>query len=545
MRVPQAQGHQSKITCTNDIYKEVRQVVANVTNLWSWTHHNTTHYRMRLAGMAKVKVGETLYPVHRFFLDGQPAFSGVNAESTFALSHTAVTDPSVQEVRTHHSTPLFPHVLMLIKLRWLLKLHSALCELDYKMCSMRNLIQGVLFVIIQQYADVEADSGFDAKVSTLGADLNIQSVIDDLIEQLHRSLGAAWKAFLEYVSTCDARRTLMSSSTDLAPPKVVSNGVLWNMIDEIFLAYVLKHPRDTIRLNELFQDLDAFHVPVPEIPEVRIDALKEWAKATTFVTKKEKQKAAQLQAVHLVSAMELDRPGCTAPKDPMAEALTGLSYIKDGRLVTRPTRKLEKEMAMIVTRICSSHHTFPIHIRERLFHILTNDYALNNEQQLRIEVSMIQNLDDKRLPESKLYSIEQNERSRLNAYSAANAKETAHLMQPSLVAQPSEKGKLALYALPVKHPPRRLHQSAYYGNDMTRSLPDLRGFTSKDFTREEFKVPLSTGPLVWDHELKQLHTTVPPLFRKEKPVDAPLFYNAMSRNKFGNSTSSMPSVAMQ
>merc|ERR1719443_895680 len=131
----------------------------------------------------------------------------------------------------------------------------------------------------------------------------------------------------------------MVSTTDIAPPRVVSTGTLWTMIDEIFLAYVMKHPRDSVRLTELFQDLEAFHVTPPEIPEVRIDALKEWAKATTFVTKKEKQKAAQLQAIHLVSAMELDRPGCTAPKDPMAEALTGLSYIKDGRLVTRPTRK--------------------------------------------------------------------------------------------------------------------------------------------------------------------------------------------------------------
>lgn len=483
--------------------------------------------------MAKVHIGGTVYPVHRFFLDGQPGFASSNTQS-FSLSHTDVADTTVQDIHTNHATQLFPHVLMLIKLRWLLKLHSALCELDYKMASCRNLIQGILYVIVQQYADVEADSGFDAKVSSLGADLNIQAVVDDLVEQLHRSLGASWKAFIEYVATCDVRRSLMCSTTDLAPPRVVSTGSLWTMIDEIFLAYVMKHPRDSVRLTELFQDLEAFHVTPPEIPEVRIDALKEWSKATTFVTKKEKQKGAQLQAVHLVAAMELGRPGCDAPMDAMDEALMGsLTSVQNGRLVTKPHRKLEKEMAHMVVRICSSHHTFPVGIRERLFHILQNEYALTTENRLRVEVSMIQNLDDKRLSEARLCAIEHHERSRLNEYSASHAKETSYLMKPSLIGMPEDKGKVPLYAQKVEHPPRRLHQSCYYGEDMTRSLPNLRGHTSMDTTmRSAFKVPLSTGPLVWDTELRKLHTTG--LFMKMKPVDAPLRYNPMAKNKFGS-----------
>merc|ERR1719240_816382 len=130
-------------------------------------------------------------------------------------------------------------------------------------------------------------------------------------------------------------------------------------------------------------------------------------------------------------------------------------------------------MAMIVTRICNSHNTYPVGIRERLFHILGNDYALSNEQRLRIEVSMIQNLDDKRLSEAKLYAIEHHERTRLRDYSANNAKETSYLMKPSLVGMPDEKGKPPLSSQKVVHPPRRLHQSCYYGEDMTRSLPDL------------------------------------------------------------------------
>merc|ERR1719375_2868621 len=110
----------------------------------------------------------------------------------------------------------------------------------------------------------------------------------------------------------------------------------------------------------------------------------------------------------------------------------------------------------------SHHNTFPQMFRERLFHILSEEYTLSPEQKLHIEVAMIQNLDDKRLPESTLHTIEQRELTRLRRYSENNCKETAYLQKPSMVGMPEEKGKPCEYLKKIPHPPRRLHQSHYY-----------------------------------------------------------------------------------
>ena len=50
------------------------------------------------------------------------------------------------------------YVLTWMKLRLMLKLHSALVELDSKLCSLRRFLVGILYVIIQQYADQPSDS---------------------------------------------------------------------------------------------------------------------------------------------------------------------------------------------------------------------------------------------------------------------------------------------------------------------------------------------------------------------------------------------------
>merc|ERR1719356_963169 len=104
------------------------------------------------------------------------------------------------------ATPYFKHIVVLLKLRWLLRLHSACCELDYKMCSCANLIKGIQYVALQQYAEAEADSIFDSKVNVSGSHVNVESLTDDIFDQLQRALGKSWQPFLEYVSTCDPTR---------------------------------------------------------------------------------------------------------------------------------------------------------------------------------------------------------------------------------------------------------------------------------------------------------------------------------------------------
>merc|ERR1719333_1591529 len=165
----------------------------------------------------------------------------------------------------------FDDIILLLKLRWLLRLHSGCCELDYKLCSLRNLIQGMQNVATQQYAEASGDSGFAQKYKgAAGMSLNASMVWDDLVEQLHGSLGKAWRGFLGYVSSCDAGRGLHASPMDLTRPPIVSNESLAAVVDRIFLTSFLKTPRNPgggvrRRLAELFEDLEQYGIPAPQV----------------------------------------------------------------------------------------------------------------------------------------------------------------------------------------------------------------------------------------------------------------------------------------
>merc|ERR1719183_525918 len=251
----------------------------------------------------------------------------------------------VQEVYVKHHTSYFPYIILLLKLRWLLRLHSACCELDYKMCSLRNLIMGLQYVVLQQNAEAEADSGFDAKVvQHIGSHINLESTLDDMTDQLQRALGKSWRSFLEYVATCDPSRSAHGSQMDrFKPPTVVSNDSLAAVIDSIFIADFLRQPRTQTlgRLRELYDDLDMLGIEAPELPALKGAAnLRAWATAKTKPTRKDREKGggkqmeklAQVDFVALTCALELHKPEVMASEEEIADstdhALAALSQLQ-------------------------------------------------------------------------------------------------------------------------------------------------------------------------------------------------------------------------
>lgn len=213
-----------KITSVIDVYKQVRILVGMISNVWSWNNSTTTLFRLVLPGLAKVNVGQEVWVLPGFLVHDLETFCTKIPPPTSSLSRTIVTDPSVQELFVPHHSPYFKHIVVLLKLRWLLRLHSACCELDYKMCSLKNLIMGVQHVVLQQHADVDTDNIFDTKVSQHSSShLNLESVIDDIADQLQKSLGSGWRGFLEFVSSCDPSRSLHQSKLDLSKPQIISN----------------------------------------------------------------------------------------------------------------------------------------------------------------------------------------------------------------------------------------------------------------------------------------------------------------------------------
>jgi hypothetical protein len=562
-------GYQAPVRNVFDILKQTRLIISNIQNVWGWTNHTTTFFRLRLPGLCRVHVGQDVYILQGYLLQDTSVTGGFSTtQSSFSsLSHTTVTDPTVQEVYVQHHTTYFPHIILLLKLRWLIRLHSACCELDYKMCSLKNLIMGLQYVVLQQHAEAEADSGFENKVvQHIGSHINLESVLDDFTDQLQRALGKSWRSFLEFVSTCDPGRSVHTSQMDMSKkPLVVSNDTLAAVIDTIFISHFLRQPfiAGSGRLRELYDDLEMLGIPAPELPALRGAAnLRAWAVARSKPTRKDREKGggkameklAQVDFVALTCAVELHEPEVMASEEEIQEHLKAggvtvsadktpggaqdktpggtLPQISEIGIGEKPgsagppaARVILEEKPHITAAIfegavaaCSHHMTFPDGIRERLYTILCDEYGLTEAQSERLGIATAQNIDGQRLPEQRLLEMGHREKVRLRFHEAKTNKDCSHLLVSSLVGSHSEKGQPAKYCVPPPVLPRSgLPGSAFGAVDMTRSLPNLRSFrASNTFGREEFKVPLSTGPLTMDPDLHKLRTTgyfikMPPL----------------------------------
>jgi len=435
--------------------------------------------------------------------------------------------------------------------------------LDYKMCSLKNLITGLQTLLLQQHNRSESDGGFKQKhVNHVGSNINLESTLDDMTDQLQRTLGKSWNAFLEFVSTCDPSRSAHGSQMDKLggrdkPPVVVSNDSLASVIDSIFIANFLRQPRTKVlgRLEGLYADLKMLGIPVPYLPALRGAAnLRAWATAKTKPTRKDRQagggkqmeKLAQIDFVALTCAVELHEPEVMitdieieeSADVSMASQLTpdATPQISNFRLnsaesskppsASPPAAKViladrPRLTAPIFEGILAAlqHHiTFPDGIRERLFNVLTEEYNLTQEQSERVGIATVQNIEGHRLPEHTLLQMDGQEKVRIRNHEAVSNKDCSHLLVSALVPAPSQIGQPTKYMLP---PPVSLRTglpgSAFGSVDMCRSLPNLRGFTAKNnLGRGEFKVALSTGPLTMDPDNNQLRTTgffikMPPL----------------------------------
>lgn len=303
----------------------------------------------------------------------------------------------------------------------------------------------------------------------------------------------------------------------------------------------------------MYDEIEMLGIPAPELPALRGAAnLRAWAIAKTKPTRKDREKGsgksmeklAQVDFVALTCAVELheqevmatpeeieESSGTVAPpRELQADATPQITDFaidgeKPGSAGPPAARVIQEEKPRLTAHIFDGavaalqhHMTFPDGIRERLFRILTEEYGLTQEQSERVGIATAQNIDGHRLAEHTLLQMDDREKVRIRNYMAYTNKECNHLLVSPLVPAPCHKGMPAKYTLPPPVPYRPgLPGSAFGSVDMTRSLPNLRGFTAKNnLGREEFKVPLSTGPLTTDPDLGKLRTTgffirMPPL----------------------------------
>jgi len=543
VKVP-SEGIMMRITNVLDIYRTVRVLVAMISNAWAWSFPSTTICRMVLPQLGRIHVGAKVFIVPGYLLpDLEPMCKGSQAAPATVSTHKSFSSPTVPDFRLKHASLHFPQVLVLLKLRFLLRLHSAGCEMDYKMCSFKVLIMGLQYVILQQHAAVETDNIFQSSVSSSdpGSHFSLESVVDDIFDQLQRALGSAWRPFLEFVLTCDPNRSVQSSKMEsrTSPPKIASNGNLAVILDTIFVANFLRQPRKNgeNNLRDLYDDLEALGMPLPQLPPLQ-DAqhLRAWAKAQSRPTRQDREKVAgkdyeklaQLDAVLLTTAVELHLPEVIASPEEHSEATVNNavngapgaeiapepvlgSSDKPGSAGPKAARVILVDKPQL-SPLCfdasmhSIHHhaTFPIGIRERLYDVLSEEYGITQEQSQRLAIAVTQNIDGNRLPESVLLGMEHREKLRLQNYQAATNRDTSHLLVSPLVGCPIEKGNAPKYTTssPITSKPLRSVSSLVMGSGMDRSssAPEIIG-------RGPFKVPMQPGPLTVHPDTGALRST--------------------------------------
>jgi len=534
-----------RITNVLDIYRTVRVLVAMISNAWAWAFPSTTICRMILPQLGRIHAGSKVFVVPGYLLpDLEPMCKGSDA-GVSVHSHKSFASPTVPDFHLKHPIQHFPHIVVLLKLRFLLRLHSAGCEMDYKMCSFKILIMGLQYVILQQHAAVETDSIFQSSSShptTQGSHFSLESVVDDIFDQLQRALGSSWRPFLEFVLTCDPHRSVQSSKMEsrTSPPKIISNTLLAVILDTVFVANFLRQPRKNgeNNLRHLYDDLESLRVPLPQLPPLQ-DAqhLRAWAKAQSRPTRQDREKVAgkdyeklaQLDAVLLCAAVELHLPEVIASPEEHSEATVNNavgslggdeiapapvlgSNDKPGSAGPKAARVILVDKPQ-VSPLCfdaamhSIHHhaTFPNGIRERLYSVLSEEYGITQEQSQRLAIAVTQNIDGNRLPESVLLGMEQREKLRLRNYQAATNRDTSHLLVSPLVACPIAKGNPPKYTTHPSSPAIALRSasSLVVGSgsiDRSSSSPDILG-------REPFKVPMQPGPLTVNPESGALRST--------------------------------------
>lgn len=441
------------ITTTTGLYREAAQIVQNAANVWSWTHRTTTPFGIRLPGKVSVIVGDDRFIVPRYLLEDWPVFNTLG-----------------DAIETNHATKAFPYVLTWMKLRLMLKLHSALVELDSKLCSLRRFLHGILYVIIQQYAEEPSDSVFRPRGSSAGAFLNVDILLDDVLEQFQKAFGLGFHPFMQYVLSCDPTRHLVCSSVDLSLPRIGSNAKLERVVDAIYLAFLVKlHP--SVRVQDVLTDFESFQLPLPDhIPLVGYQTILDWIHARSHVTRRKLLKAAQKQAVELVVACEL------------------------GMIDT------DKSWAQVFECLChlTSHwNSFPQALRERVLANTPLYFDLKPDEQHKIQCFASLNRDEPLLSQYDVDGIKESEQHRLKNLEEHKNYNTRHCLLPSIVAPPSLQDKLPLYF--------------YEQNDRLKTLGRGQEGTSGKGAeymgpehydpRPPFKVPLVTGPYTWDPDV--------------------------------------------
>mmetsp|Transcript_111275 Transcript_111275/g.197051 ORF Transcript_111275/g.197051 Transcript_111275/m.197051 type:complete len:538 (-) Transcript_111275:132-1745(-) len=238
---------------------------------------------------------------------------------------------------------LFSAVVALMKLRWLIRLHNALTSFAGMRCSLQRLLVGVL-------------------ADTCGVHTYPHSplqVYELVLGTLQSRFVQSWPLLIAYISTHDpglfgsesrsesrlqtalSRPHTSPASTGFKPPPAWANSsrasiaalvareaareaseaaaFLWQVVDDIFIAWLVQEDPSKMPAEAVMQELDYFGITRPVV-RTNLEGLRSWHVSKQASSRLKHVRPAQRQAHHLALLLELPN---------MRDDLSGVEEIVD------------------------------------------------------------------------------------------------------------------------------------------------------------------------------------------------------------------------
>ncbi|CAD7949681.1 unnamed protein product [Amoebophrya sp. A25] len=482
-----------KILTMQALFTEIDLVIFNAKSIWAGRFDGETNFRQRVPGRVEVHCGEESTFVHRAILGDNPSFTFLPLSPVARGATNCNTAEAFCQVPTNH----FSTVMFYMKLRFLLRLHSALCELDNNYCSLAGTIQGMHALAVQECERCPSDNQFEVRRKKQTYDPT--QVVDDLFEQLERGLGKGYETFMNYVMSCDPRKALMVNKHDVHIARVRYNDRIEVMLEEIFLAYYCDLPAKTHRVSEILSDIEAFSLPVPRIPPLKCNYVTAFMQATSGGTRCKREKGAQFEALHMVANLDLEELGEFESEDSRpAENVT--HYRK---------KKVPMSLFPCIFSIIGHKLIFREGIRERLINVVKMRYDLDEFLLARLDDLGHINLDNRLLTEDQMHRIVMQEKEKLCQWFEDYFQSTLPFLQPSVVGIEREKEPRYWHttdATDDHHIPRPNYQRTEEDRFFIYTKPPSTA-TMKNKSKPQFVVPNVNSPLVKDQQTAMLKTT--------------------------------------
>jgi len=412
-------------------------------------------------GSVKLRAGRRSYTLPRFLLPRLIAFAKKENPGQKAPGK------NVKEVRIRYESAYLSQALLLLKMRWLLQLHSACCELDYKLCSLTNVIQGLQHVALQQTEEIY-DSFFDGRGSQATPKINLEVIVENLLDQMQRVLGTGWYPLVDYVAECNPDRSVRMSKTNsfhllgcrAQTWHVAQNHSLAASVETAFLANFLRKrvtQRTPNSLRGLYKCLRHLGVEEPVIEPFYPSHLIAWAAARDKPTladnsraaHRQAEKLAQLDAVFLAAALELQSPEVMQPcgdgkrqlriKDRIVDA--AVSCIQHHAVFPPGLRdRLRFLLAEETLGVCPAAPTSEVEGEETVARVLEYENSEVKEAReaatCRATLASEKSADLKALQKPRLIDLRDKERHRLLAYQIQNHSKTLYLRVAPFAGHP-------------------------------------------------------------------------------------------------------------